>query len=225
MNGPRIGLMGGTFDPIHYGHLVTAEGARVEFALDKVLFVPSGRPPHKATEQVTPAEHRYLMTVLATLGNPHFEVSRIDIDRPGPSYTVDTIEEARREWGPSAQLFFITGADAILEILTWKEPERLLGSCHVIAATRPGYDLSRLEGAIGDLWARFSSRIHVVQVPAMSISSSDIRERVRRGHPIRYLLPEAVADYIYKYRLYEAPHQPVEARSKDPLEGRRLARA
>ena len=202
MSGPRIGLMGGTFDPIHYGHLVTAEGARVEFGLEKVIFVPSGRPPHKPAAHVTAAEHRYLMTVLATLSNPYFDVSRIDIDRPGPSFTVDTVQEARQLWGPDAQIFFITGADAILEILTWKDPERLLSSCHVIAATRPGYDLSRLESSIGQLWARFSHRIHVVQVPAMSISSSDIRERVRRGYPIRYLVPESVADYIYKHRLY-----------------------
>ena len=202
MSGPRIGLMGGTFDPIHYGHLVTAEGARVEFGLTKVIFIPSGQPPHKPASQVTSAEHRYLMTVLATLSNPYFEVSRIDVDRPGPSYTVDTIDEARRLLGPDAQIYFITGADAILEILSWKDPERLLSSCHVIAATRPGYDLSRLESSIGPLWRRFSHRIHVVQVPAMSISSSDIRERVRRGQPIRYLVPESVADYIYKYRLY-----------------------
>lgn len=225
MRAPRIGLMGGTFDPIHYGHLVTAEGARVEFALDKVFFVPSGRPPHKPADEVTPAEHRYLMTVLATLGNPYFEVSRLDIDRPGPSYTVETIEEARRLWGPSAQLFFITGADAILEILTWKDPERLLSSCHFIAATRPGYDLGRLEGAIGDLWRRFSHRIHVVQVPAMSISSSDIRERVRRGYPIRYLVPEAVADYIYKYRLYQARAQGAGAGEGGAAESREAARA
>ncbi|HEY8497977.1 MAG TPA: nicotinate-nucleotide adenylyltransferase [Limnochordales bacterium] len=225
MRAPRIGLMGGTFDPIHYGHLVTAEGARVEFALDKVFFVPSGRPPHKPADEVTPAEHRYLMTVLATLGNPYFEVSRLDIDRPGPSYTVETIEEARRLWGASAQLFFITGADAILEILTWKDPERLLSSCHFIAATRPGYDLGRLEGAIGDLWRRFSHRIHVVQVPAMSISSSDIRERVRRGYPIRYLVPEAVADYIYKYRLYQAPAQGAGAGEGGAAERREAARA
>lgn len=200
--GVRIGLMGGTFDPIHHGHLVTADGARFEFDLQRVLFVPSGMPPHKLGREVTPAEHRYLMAVLATLSNPHFEVSRVDIDRPGPSYTVDTIEQARQALGPDAELYFITGADAILEILTWKDPDRLLASCHVIAATRPGYDLGRLENSIGDLFVRFRHRIHVLQVPAMSISSSDIRERVRTGHPIRYLVPEPVADYIYKHRLY-----------------------
>lgn len=201
----RIGLMGGTFDPIHYGHLVTAEGARVEFGLERVWFVPSGWPPHKSAMDVTPAEHRYLMTVLATLSNPYFEVSRLDIDRPGPSYTVDTVEQARHGLPPDAELYFITGADAILEILTWKQPERLLERCHLIAATRPGYDLERLESALGELFRRFRHRIAVVQVPGLSISSSDIRQRVRRGQPIRYLVPEPVVDYIYKHRLYQAP--------------------
>ena len=198
----RIGLMGGTFDPIHYGHLVTAEGARVEFGLDRVLFVPSGRPPHKPPEEVTAAEHRYLMAVLATLSNPYFEVSRVDIDRPGPSYTVDTVAHVRQMLGDGSEIFFITGADAILEILTWKDPERLLSTCRFIAATRPGYELERLESATGNLFRRFAHRILVVQVPAMAISSSDIRNRVRAGRPIRYLVPEPVADYIHKQRLY-----------------------
>ncbi len=198
----RVGLMGGTFDPIHYGHLVTAEGARVEFGLDRVLFVPSGRPPHKPPEEVTPAEHRYLMAVLATLSNPYFEVSRVDIDRPGPSYTVDTVAHVRQMLDAGTEIFFITGADAILEILTWKDPERLLSTCRFIAATRPGYELERLEAATGNLFRRFAHRILVVQVPAMAISSSDIRNRVRAGRPIRYLVPEPVADYIHKQRLY-----------------------
>lgn len=198
----RLGLMGGTFDPIHYGHLVTAEGARVGFELERVLFVPSGWPPHKAAHEVSHAEHRYLMAVLATSSNPYFDVSRVDIDREGPSYTVDTLERSRELLGEESELYFITGADAILEILSWKDPERLLASCHFIAATRPGYDLGRLESTIGELFRRFRHRIEVVQVPGLSISSSDIRERVRRGLPIRYLVPEPVADYIFKHRLY-----------------------
>lgn len=200
----RIGLMGGTFDPIHVGHLVTAEEVRGQFDLDRVVFIPSGQPPHKPPDQVTGAEHRYLMTVLATMGNPHFHVSRLDIDRPGPSYTVDTVAAARQLFGSDVELFFITGADALLEILTWKSPERLLSMCRFVAATRPGYPVERMELQAGELFRRFQSRVQVVAVPAMAISSSDIRERVRSGRSIRYLVPEAVAQYIYKYGLYRS---------------------
>ena len=212
----RIGLMGGTFDPIHYGHLVTAEEVRGQFALERVVFVPSGQPPHKAPEGVTPAEHRYVMTVLATTSNPHFDVSRVDIDRPGPSYTVDTLTAARELYGPDTELYFITGADALLEILTWKSPERLLSLCRFVAATRPGYPLERVELVAGELFRRYRSRVLVVPVPAVAISSSDIRDRVRAGRSIRYLVPEPVAEYIYKHRLYVKGPAPG-ARARRPV--------
>ncbi len=136
--------MGGTFDPIHYGHLIAAEEARYRFQLARVVFVPCGQPPHKKPYAVTPAEHRYAMTLLATASNPHFIVSRIEIDRPGPSYSVDTVRLLRQQL-PDAELFFITGADAVLEILTWKDSDELIGLCRFIAVTRPGYDLRQLE--------------------------------------------------------------------------------
>jgi len=197
-----LGIMGGTFDPIHYGHLVSAEAARHAFSLDKVVFVPTGRPPHKEHESITDAEHRYLMTVLATMGNPFFETSRIEIDRPGRSYTIDTIEEFRRRY-PSAQIFFITGVDAILEILTWRNPDELLRKCRFIAATRPGYRLVQLETVLAPLGERAAERVEPLEVPALAISSSDIRRRVTEGRPIRYLLPDGVRSYIYKNSLYQ----------------------
>jgi len=193
----RIGIMGGTFDPIHYGHLVTAEEALVQFNLDKVVFMPTGTPVRKTHREVTPAEHRYLMTVIATASNPDFEVSRMEVDRPGPTYTVDTMLALRADFGPETDLFFITGADAVWEILTWKDSEVLADVCSFIAATRPGYDLSRFSRDDAD-------RMHVefMEVPALAISSTDIRRRVAERRPIRYLLPEAVAAYIRKNRLY-----------------------
>ncbi len=197
---PVIGIMGGTFDPIHYGHLVTAEASLHSFKLDRVIFVPTGKPPHKRAVP-TDAKHRYLMTVLATVTNPNFEVSRIEIDREGVSYTVDTMREFRRRYGPDATLYFISGADAILEILTWREPVGLLEICHFIAATRPGYPLGRLEKVLNSLEAG-AERIHPVEVPALAISSTDIRNRVKEGRPIRYLVPDTVEYYIRKNGLY-----------------------
>ncbi len=199
----RLGIMGGTFDPVHYGHLVTAEGARIEFGLDQVLFLPSGVPPHKITKKVSSAEHRYMMTVLATLGNPHFEVSRIDIDREGVSYTIDTLHILREQYGPGCELFFITGADAIFEIIDWKDSDQLLRIAHFIAASRPGFSLEKLPLATQDWVDEHQDRFHVLRVPAMAISSTDIRNRVRLGHSIRYLVPEQVEHYIRRHRLYE----------------------
>lgn len=189
--------MGGTFDPIHYGHLVAAEEALVQFNLDRVVFMPTGVPVRKTHRTVTPAEHRYLMTVIATASNPDFEVSRMEVDRPGATYTVDTMLELRDHYGPQAELFFITGADAVWDILTWKDSERLAGVCTFIAATRPGYDLTRFS-------AEDAGRMHIefMEVPALAISSTDIRERIAARRPVRYLLPEAVATYIAKNDLY-----------------------
>lgn len=198
----RIGIMGGTFDPIHYGHLVAAEEARHDFQLDLVLFVPSGQPPHKTDRAITAAKHRYLMTVLATLTNPHFAVSRVDIDRPGPSYTVDTLTELQRLYGPETELYFITGADAMSQILQWKDGESLFEMCHFIAATRPGYSLMTFKKALGPVAQKFKDRIHPLQVPALAISSSDIRHRIRQGRSARYLLPDPVWHYIMKNGLY-----------------------
>ncbi|GIV01043.1 MAG: putative nicotinate-nucleotide adenylyltransferase [Actinomycetota bacterium] len=195
--GRRLGVMGGTFDPIHHGHLLTAEEAAVQFGLEQVIFVPTGRPWMKADREVTPAEHRYLMTVIATASNPRFTVSRIEIDRPGPTYTVDTLR-ALREQHPGAELFFVTGADAMLEIFSWKDPAEILSLAHFIAATRPGYDLAHFEAEAPTA----HPNVTVMNIPALAISSTDIRQRVREGRPIRYLVPEGVESYIEKMGLY-----------------------
>jgi nicotinate-nucleotide adenylyltransferase len=205
----RLGVMGGTFDPVHYGHLVTAEEALVQFNLDRVVFMPTGRPVRKTHRHVSSAEDRYLMTVLATASNPDFEVSRLEIDRPGQTYTVDTMASLRDMYGPKADLFFITGADAVREILTWKDAERFADLCTFIAATRPGFepDLTAplAEGARAKGVPHRLPAVEYMEVPALAISSSDIRERVSQRRPIRYLLPESVAAYIEKNGLYRDP--------------------
>jgi nicotinate-nucleotide adenylyltransferase len=190
--------MGGTFDPIHHGHLVTAEAALWAFGLDEVVFVPTGQPWMKSDREVTPSEHRYLMTVIATSSNPRFWVSRLEIEREGPTYTVETLQELRRTAEVEIELFFITGADAMLEILNWKEPGEVLALAHFIAATRPGYDMARFEEEAGPSHPNVS----VLDVPALAISSTDIRRRVREGEPIRYLVPEGVETYVRKFGLY-----------------------
>jgi nicotinate-nucleotide adenylyltransferase len=197
--------MGGTFNPIHFGHLVTAEEALNQFKLGKIIFVPSGHPPHKRPRPVLPPEDRYQMTAIATASNPHFEVSRIEVDREGPSYAIDTVKELMRVYGPKAEIYFITGADAILEILTWRDAERLYGLCKFIAATRPGYSLKKfreLHLLPENHWKTKKPDVYFMEVPALAISSTDIRKRVKENRPIRYLLPEGVAEYIYKHRLY-----------------------
>jgi nicotinate-nucleotide adenylyltransferase len=193
--GKRLGIMGGTFDPIHYGHLVTAEEALHQFELDEVMFVPTGRPWMKEHEVVSPAEDRYLMTVIATASNPRFSVSRVEVDREGPTYAIDTLRAIKEDSGDD--LFFITGADAVLEIFQWKDRQELFEMAHFIAATRPGYDVSELEehGMRND-------GITVMSIPALAISSTDIRARVARGRPIRYLVPEGVVSYVGKAGLY-----------------------
>jgi nicotinate-nucleotide adenylyltransferase len=187
--------MGGTFDPIHYGHLVTAEEALTQFELEGVLFVPTGRPWMKEHEVVSPAEHRYLMTVIATASNPLFQVSRIEVDRDGPTYTVETLRALKSE--QDAELFFITGADAILEIVQWKHRQELFDLARFIAATRPGYDMAGFEAS-----EMAPDAVKMMKVPALAISSTDIRERVRSSRPIRYLVPEGVKSYIEKAGLY-----------------------
>jgi nicotinate-nucleotide adenylyltransferase len=194
----RLGVMGGTFDPIHYGHLVTAEEALGQFDLDEVVFVPTGRPWMKTHNHVSPAEDRYLMVVIATASNPRFSVSRIEIDREGPTYTVDTLRALKDARADDPDLFFVTGADAMLEIFAWKDADDVLELAHFIAATRPGYDIASFEQEAPSRHPHVS----VMTVPALAISSTDIRLRVKEGRPIRYLLPESVKSYVEKVGLY-----------------------
>jgi nicotinate-nucleotide adenylyltransferase len=189
----RVGIMGGTFDPIHHGHLVAASEVATLFGLDEVIFVPTGEPWQKSERRVSPAEHRYLMTVIATASNPRFWVSRVDIDRAGPTYTIDTIRDIG-EQRPDADLYFITGADALAQILSWKDAEDALKLATFVGVTRPGYDLS------DEHLPRDS--VTLLDVPAMAISSSDCRARVAAGRPVWYLVPDGVVQYISKHRLY-----------------------
>jgi nicotinate-nucleotide adenylyltransferase len=209
-----VGIMGGTFDPIHFGHLVAAEEARRCFRLARVIFIPNGRPPHKKEYGVSPAQTRCDMLVLATASNPAFEVSRIEVDRPGPSYAVDTVGEIKRQVGDDTPLYFITGADAIVELTTWHEPARLAEMCEFIAVMRPGYDLQRLERA---LRPDFMARTRLLQIPGVDISSTEIRRRAGSGESLRYLTPEAVVRYIESRRLYrEMPVRSSVATAGDP---------
>ncbi len=203
-NVKKVGIMGGTFDPIHMGHLVTAEEARDQFGLDYVVFVPAGKPPHKSGQRVSSAEHRYLMTVLAVITNPYFTVSRVEIDRAkeGPTYTIDTVNWFHSIYSPDVKLYFITGADAILDILTWKNYEGLLSTCQFIAASRPGYTLSQLQETISPSYPSILKSVNFLEIPAMAISSTDIRERFKAGKTIKYLTPEAVEEYIVKNMLW-----------------------
>ena len=194
----RLGVMGGTFDPIHYGHMVTAEEALHQFQLDEVLFVPTGSPWMKEHEVVSGPEDRYLMTVIATASNPLFRVSRMEVDRDGPTYAVDTLRELKHERGDETDLFFVTGADAVLEIVQWKQPDELFALAHFIAATRPGFDLEAFEAHAPTK----HPGITVMNIPALAISSTDVRARTHAGRPIRYLVPEGVKSYIEKAGLY-----------------------
>lgn len=201
--GIRLGIMGGTFNPIHHGHLVMAEEVRNKFELDKVIFVPTGTPPHKKSEELVSAQDRYLMTVLATMTNLCFEVSTIEIEREGVSYTIDTISEFKKVYGQETKIYFITGADAILSIFTWKDMDHLLESCEFIAATRPGYCLEELRTNIEAINPDYLKHIHLVEVPGIAVSSTDVRERIRDNKPIKYLMPETVESYIIKNKLYQ----------------------
>ncbi|WP_246074722.1 nicotinate-nucleotide adenylyltransferase [Marihabitans asiaticum] len=185
--------MGGTFDPIHHGHLVAASEVQSLYGLDEVVFVPTGEPWQKADKQVSPAEDRYLMTVVATASNPRFTVSRVDIDREGPTYTIDTLRDLHAA-RPEDELFFITGADALAQILSWKDVDELWELAHFIGVTRPGYTLS--ESGLPD------EKVTLQEIPAMAISSTDCRERVADGEPVWYLVPDGVVQYINKYALY-----------------------
>ncbi len=186
--------MGGTFDPIHHGHLVAASEVADRYALDEVVFVPTGQPWQKTEHAVTPAEDRYLMTVIATASNPRFSVSRVDVDRVGPTYTVDTLRELRDQYGEKTELFFITGADALSRILSWKDADQLFELAHFVGVTRPGFMLTDAHLP--------ADVVSLVQVPAMAISSTDCRRRVASGQPVWYLVPDGVVQYITKRHLY-----------------------
>ena len=185
--------MGGTFDPIHHGHLVAASEVASVFGLDEVVFVPTGQPWQKFGGTVSPAEHRYLMTVIATASNPRFTVSRVDVDRDGPTYTIDTLRDLAAQRS-DAELYFITGADALAQILSWKDVDELFDLAHFIGVPRPGHTL--------DATGLPADRVSLMEVPAMAISSSDCRTRVARGEPVWYLVPDGVVQYIAKYGLY-----------------------
>jgi nicotinate-nucleotide adenylyltransferase len=193
MSGRRIGVMGGTFDPVHHGHLVAASEAQIRFGLDEVVFVPTGQPYRKESGTVSPAEDRYLMTVVATASNPRFTVSRVDVDRDGPTYTVDTLQDLAAIF-PDDELFFITGADALEQILSWHRADDMFRLAHFVGVTRPGFDLD--DGHLP------SGSVSLLEVPAMAISSTACRERVAAGEPVWYLVPDGVVQYIAKRGLY-----------------------
>ncbi|MCL3836461.1 nicotinate-nucleotide adenylyltransferase [Aeromicrobium sp. zg-Y1362] len=192
--------MGGTFDPIHHGHLVAASEVQSWFDLDEVIFVPTGQPWQKSDREVSPPEDRYLMTVIATAANPRFKVSRVDIDREGPTFTIDTLRDLAATY-PDADLYFITGADAMAAILTWRDHRELFELAHFVGCTRPGHEMneSTLEGLPRE-------RVTLVEIPALAISSTDCRARVHSGEPVWYLVPDGVVQYIGKHGLYE-PHE------------------
>ena len=205
--------MGGTFDPIHHGHLVAASEVAAELDLDEVVFVPTGEPWQKAGKKVSPAEHRYLMTVVATASNPRFTVSRVDIDRPGPTYTADTLRDLRAQ-RPDAELFFITGADALEQIMTWKDVDEIWDLAHFVGVTRPGHELNDF-GRDTD--------ISLMEIPAMAISSTDCRLRVNDGKPVWYLVPDGVVQYIATHRLYRADAESDQVALDNLTRGQRTA--
>jgi nicotinate-nucleotide adenylyltransferase len=190
----RIGVMGGTFDPIHHGHLVAASEVAASFELDEVVFVPTGAPWQKVDRTVSPAEDRYLMTVIATASDPRFSVSRVDVDRDGPTYTLDTLRDLQDTYPEAGELYFITGADALAQLLTWRDVDALFALAHFVGVTRPGHVLADPGLPSGE--------VSLVEVPALAISSTEIRDRVTSGRPIDYLVPEGVARYISKRGLY-----------------------
>jgi nicotinate-nucleotide adenylyltransferase len=223
----RLGLMGGTFNPIHYGHLVAANEVREAFALDTVMFVPAAVPPHKELTEIIDPQHRLMMTMLATITHLHFAVSSVEIDRPGASYTVDTVTQLKHLYQEPVAIYFIVGIDAFLEIASWRQPDVLMGSCHTIVTSRPGYNLHELARStlrqVSEMYPRLtfepltgkrpldrqgfqvrgtSYQVYLQEVSGLDISSTDIRQRVKAGRSIRYLLPDSVDAYIRKYQLY-----------------------
>lgn len=196
----QVGIFGGTFDPIHLGHLMTAELVRDYFQLDQVIFIPAAMPPHKNLNGISDFQHRFHMTELAIDANPNFAISDIEQHRQGPSYSRDTLAELLKVYGDEQEYFFIVGADSVVNLHTWSRPQELLQMCHFIGASRPGClpDQARLQEQFGPL----AEKIHCLETPELEISSTDIRQRVRQGKTIRYLVPDEVAEYIYQEKLY-----------------------
>lgn len=200
----RIGIMGGTFDPIHYGHLVVAEEVRVSMDLTEMLFIPTGDPPHKPGRSVTPAEQRAVMVELAISSNPHFTLSRIEIERSGPSYTVDTLRQLRQQWGTQVALYFVIGWDSLEELHHWYDPQGLLAELTgLVAVRRPGHtEDAQYNKVIEQRLPGITQRLHVIPVPQLDISATDLRQRITEGRPIKYQTPEAVEHYILTHKLY-----------------------
>lgn len=196
----KIGLMGGTFDPIHNGHLVLAEQVRTRFQMDKIIFIPTGNPPHK--DSTASKEHRYEMTQLAIEDNEFFELSRIELDQDNKTYTIDTVLRLREMYGEETEVYFITGADMIIDLPTWKNFSELVHLCKFIGSTRPGVEDKELSDQINALVKDYKADITITQVPALAISSTDIRRRIKYNLSIRYLLPKSTEDYIYEHKLY-----------------------
>lgn len=202
----RLGILGGTFDPIHFGHLLAAEEARVTLRLDRVLFAPAGDPPHKQGHAILPIAHRLRMVRLAISDNPAFDISAVDMDRPGPHYTIDTIQQIRDEWGTGVdETCFIMGADSLAHLLTWHRPDQIVDLCRLAVVARPGYraDLAELEATLPNI----SRRLDWVEMPVLGISSSDLQRRVRERRSIRYQVPAAVAEYVTEHKLYREDRQ------------------
>lgn len=200
MGKKRVGIFGGTFDPIHMGHLIVAETIMDEFHLDKVVFIPAAVPPHKLGRQISPAKHRYMMTMLATCSNPRFQVSDMEMHRQGPSYSRDTLAQLIEEHGSDTEFYFIVGADSVENLHTWNRIDELLTMCHFIGASRPGCmpDMEKIAQRFGPL----AEKIHCLETPELEISSTEIRHRVGQKRTIRYIVPETVEQYIYKEKLY-----------------------
>lgn len=200
MSPSRIGVLGGTFDPPHYGHLAIAEEARVRLNLERVLFVPAREPPHKPGRPISPVEDRLAMVQAAIADNPAFTLSRVDVDRPGPSYTVDTMALLQAQLGSDAQLYLIIGMDSLRDLPTWHQPARLLDLCHIVAVSRPGYSCDM--AALARLLPAVTTRVILIDGPALDISATELQRRIRAGLPIRYQVPEPVRRYIYEKGLY-----------------------
>ncbi len=200
----RVGVMGGTFDPVHYGHLVIAEEVRVALNLAEIVFIPAGHPPHKSTHAVTDAAHRLTMLELALASNPYFRISHIELERTGPSYTVDTLHALREQWGANTAVFFIIGWDSLEELYTWHKATAILTAVtHLVAVRRPGYEEDYIYNTVLEQrLPGIQKRLLIVQAPQLEISATDLRQRVAEARPIKYQTPEAVETYIRKQRLY-----------------------
>ncbi len=212
----RIGILGGTFDPVHYAHLAIAEEVYCALRLTRMLFVPAGQPPHKPERRITPARHRLAMLERAISANPHFSLSLVDMQRAGPSYTVETVRLLRDEWGPGAELFFVIGGDSLKDLPTWREPAGILEQATLVALMRPGYsDVSAERAQLVARLPGLEQRLITLEGPRMDISSTDLRQRVAEGRPIRYQTPDAVEEYIRQHDLYRAAGEAFAQRQED----------